>query len=126
MESIGIKFPFSETEQGGIINVVKTDIDKIKSNLTSFFTTKRYQRVMHNDFYSPLYDYIMEQWDEITENELSEDINRAMERFFPEVSLKDIEYYFDESTYVLDIKLKYVISDLNYEDAMTISLSFGQ
>ena len=87
MESLGIKFPFKETYDGGIIGVTQTDVQKIKSNLLAFLVLKRGQRPMHNSLYSPIYDYIMEVWDEMTETSLSDDLRQKITEFFPEIAV---------------------------------------
>lgn len=122
MESIGVKFPFKETEQGGIIGVTKTEEEKIQSNLISFLTTQKGQRVMHNDLYSPLYDYLLETWDEIAESNLHDAINQSLEKFFPEIKVKYVEFDFNENDHLLNIKISYIIIDLKVESSIELAL----
>ena len=85
MESLGILFPFGETFNGGIIAPTKTTAEAVKSNLTAFLLLKRGQRVMRNNMYSPIYDYIMEPWDEISESGLRQDLEDKISEYFKEI-----------------------------------------
>ena len=49
---------------------------------------------MNNSLYSPLYDYIMELWDEISESELTKDLNQKLIDFFPEIEVKKNKFCF--------------------------------
>lgn len=122
MESIGVKFPFKETELGGIIGVIDTYEESIQSNLIAFLTLRKGQRVMHNKLYSPLYDFVMESWDEITEDSLLEAITESLEQFFPEILVKEIIFDFNEETHVLNIKIKYEIIKLKTASEIEIAL----
>ena len=122
MQSISIKFPFKETEEGGIISVNKTELERIQTNLIAFFTLQKGQRVMHNDLYSPLYDFIMESWDELMKASLSDAIQKSFETFFTDLELQEIQYNFDEMTNVLGIKISYYVIDLKVNDNIEMNL----
>ena len=123
MKSIGINFPFTETYDGGVIGVTQTDVQKIKSNLTAYLTLKKGHRVMNNSLYSPLYDYVMEVWDEISQTSLNDDLTQKIAYFFPEIQVKKINYDFDENNNLLHIKIIYAILDLGVQDSVEISLA---
>ncbi len=122
MESIGIKFPFKETEGGGLFEVTITEEEKIQSNLIAFLTLQKGQRVMHNDLYSPLYDSIMESWDEITESELRDGITKSINKFFTDITLTQITFSFDEDTHLLSIVIYFNINDLKMDSSVEIAL----
>lgn len=123
MKSLGIQFPFKETYNGGIIKYTQTDVQAIKSNLTALLTLKRGQRPMNNSLYSPLYDYIMEAWDEISEAGLTSELEKKLDEFFPEIDVKKIKFVFEEETNLLNVTIIYVITELKVEDNITISLT---
>jgi len=122
MESLGIKFPFTETYDGGIIGVTQTDIQKTKSDLLAFLVLKRGQRPMHNSLYSPIYDYIMEVWDEMTETSLNDDLRQKLNDFFPEIEVNNIAYSFEEAENLLHITIYYTIIDLKVKDNVSLDL----
>ena len=122
MQSIGIGFPFTETNQGGIIGVTQTDIQSTRANLVAFMTLKRGQRPMNNSLYSPLYDYIMEQWDDISQANLDSDLKQKLQEFFPEINVIKIDYTFDEANHLLTVKLSYSIIDLKVNDNVSVTV----
>jgi phage baseplate assembly protein W len=122
MQSLGINFPFTETNKGGIFGYTEIDIDAIKANLTSFLTLKKGHRVMNNSLYSPLYNYIMEIWDELSEASLISELKQKLIEFFPEIEVKNIKFVFDEDAHLLHLTLYYTIIDLKVEDNVSIDL----
>lgn len=122
MKSLGIQFPFTETYDGGIIGYTTIDTEAIKANLTAFLTLKKGQRPMNNSLYSPLYDYIMEAWDEISESSLTSELKEKLLEFFPEIEVQNISFTFEEESNFLHLKLSYYILDLKIEDSVSISL----
>jgi len=122
MKSLGINFPFAETNNGGVIGYTELSADAVKANLTAFLTLKKGQRVMNNSLYSPLYDYIMEVWDEMSETSLTIDLKQKLTEFFPEIEVKKILFVFDEEQHLLHLTLYYTLTDLKIEDNVSISI----
>lgn len=121
--NIGIRFPFKETNQGGLFTGTKTTLEKVRTNLISLLTTKRGQRPMRNSYFSPIYDYIFENYDEVFQQELSSKISNKVKEFIPEVQIKDIIFLFEEGTHILEIKILYSVSTLgNALDQILIEL----
>jgi hypothetical protein len=123
MKSLGLKFPFAETYNGGIIAYTIIDTESIRSNLIAFLTLKKRQRPMNNSLYSPLYDYIMEPWDEISKTSLNGELKEKLSKFFPEIAVIKIIYDFEEENNLLNVTLHYSIVDLKINDNISISLS---
>ena len=120
--AIGVRFPFQETTDGGVFRYTKSSEEAIRTNLISLLTTKKKQRVMNNNLYSPLYDQIFEQWDDIAQDSLDSKLKEVISVYVPEVSVLDINYTFDETTYVLTVK---VIYSINYLQGVTNSVEVG-
>lgn len=111
--AISIKFPFQESTEGGIFRYNVTSPEKVRTNLVSLLTTKKRQRPMNNDLYSPLYDYIFEPWDEISADKLRTDLYKKIEKYIPEITIEEIVFSFDENTLVLGTKIIYSIIELS-------------
>ena len=120
---IGLNFPFKETDVGGVIRPTYTSQDTTKSDLIAFLTLRRAQRPMHNDLYSPLYDFIFEQFDAIAEKELMEALDAKLKKYFPEIDLSDIILEFTEETNTLEVKIVYSIPELG-EAKDSVNLQF--
>jgi phage baseplate assembly protein W len=124
MVIIGIKFPFKETTSGGIIEGTITTLEQVRSNLIALLTTRRRQRVMRNSYYSPLYDYLFEAWDDIAEQQLREELYAKIQEFIPEVTVRQIILIFDETTYVLQVQIVYTVIELfDAQDTVSIEVN---
>ena len=124
---IGIRFPFTQTPQGGMFGSTKTSAEAIRSNLVSLLTTKRGHRVMNNRLFSPLYDYLFGPWDERAESELDSDLRAKILEFIPEITISNIIYEFDEQTNTLKVKVVYSIPGLgNIKDTVALSINADQ
>lgn len=122
MQSLGLNFPFTETTDGGVIGYTELDTEAIKANLVAFLTLKKGQRVMNNNLYSPLYDYIMEVWDELSEASLTSELKSKLSEYFPEIQVKKIKFEFDEENNYLHLTLYYLIIDLKIQDNVSVSI----
>lgn len=121
---IGLQFPFKETDTGGVIRPTRTARESTKSDLIAFLTLKKGQRPMHNDLYSPLYDFIFEPLDSIAEKEIMEALDSKLKKYFPEIRLEETELTFHEETNVLDVKIIYSLVVFG-GDRDSISLEFN-
>jgi hypothetical protein len=125
--SISIRFPFQDSFEGGMFRSTKTTAETVRSNLIALLTLKKRQRPMDINLYSPLYDYIMEPWDEISSSELKSALILKIQTYIPEINVQDIVFSFDEGTLVLTTKIVYEIPDLgDMQDEIVIDLQTEQ
>lgn len=82
---------------------------------------------MDINLYSPLYDYIMEPWDEISASELKRDLILKIQTYIPEINVQDVKFTLDDSTLVLTTQIIYDIPDLGgMVDDITIDVKTEQ
>jgi phage baseplate assembly protein W len=112
MPSIGLSFPFKDSTAGGIFKATQTTQEAIRSDLIALLTLKRGQRPMNNDLYSPLYDFIHETFDDITQESIKQSVTDKINLFFPELEIKDVVSTFDEINNLLHVKVVYSVPDL--------------
>lgn len=110
--SISIKFPFKETTQGGVFMTNETTLEAIQTDLISLLTTKRRNRVMRTSLYSPIWDYIFEPWDDISEATLKDELIEKIGEFIIEVEVVDIQFTFTGEENLLEIKIIYRVAEL--------------
>lgn len=80
---------------------------------------------MNNRLYSPLYDYIFEPWDSRAQSELDRDLNDKISEFFPELTVDNIAYSFNEQDYTLEVKVIYKVLGLGgLRDDVAITVNF--
>ncbi len=118
---ISIKFPFKETQEGGVFMSNKTTVEAIQTDLISLLTTKRRHRVMNNALYSPLWDYIFEPWDDISAVKLKGELIEKIAEFISEIEVTDIKFNFDEQENLLEVLIIYKIVNLGgFNDSVSI------
>lgn len=122
--AIGIKFPISRTQDGGVFEATQTSERAIRTNLIFLLTLRRGHRVMREDLYSPLYDYIMEPFDEETEDLLKEDLNDKIKDYIPQITITRIDMKMVENeANAVSIKISYTINTLGgTQDTVTLIL----
>lgn len=120
--SISIKFPFKETQEGGVFLSTKTTAEAIQTNLISLLTTKRRNRVMNSSLYSPLWDYMFEPWDDISASKLKEELIEKISDYITEVSVADVLFNFNENENLLEVKIVYRIPSIGIKDSINISV----
>jgi phage baseplate assembly protein W len=109
---INIKLPFEETQNGGVFALNTTTETALRDDLISLLTTKRGQRVMRNNLFSPIFDYIGEPMDEITSNRLDHDIREKVSEFIPQIEIKKILFNPKPEENLLGIKIVFSIAEL--------------
>jgi phage baseplate assembly protein W len=121
--SINIRFPFRDSLEGGVFETSKTSEVAYQSDLISLLTTKRGQRVMRSELYSPIYDYLMDPLDDISMTELKRDIEDKVRRFIPQVQVKKVRTTPNYESNSLEIKIFYTIKDY-FNIEKTLNLNF--
>ncbi len=119
--SISIKFPFQRTQEGGVFEVNKTTSEAIRTNLISLLTTKRGHRVMRPNLFSPLFDYIMEPWDEISESELREALLSKISEFMAnQVEVVKINLDIQDDGSTLRVEVIYTVLQIRSTEGVEV------
>jgi phage baseplate assembly protein W len=121
-QSINIRFPFSETLDGGVFQVNTTTERALKDDLISLLTTKKRQRVMRSGLYSPIFDYIDEPMDSVLKQRLEDDIKAKVAIFIPQIIIQGIKYTDNVSENLLGINIVFSISNL-FDTTQTVQLN---
>lgn len=118
-----MKFPFENTEEGGVFAMNKTTSDALRDDLLALLTLRRGQRPMQSRMYSPIYDYIFEPMDSTIESDLTSDIKDKVSEFIPQIEIKKITYNRNVQQNLLEITLKFEITELfDAEQTITINI----
>lgn len=132
--TIGINFPFKDSENGDYLKLTTTPEEEIRSDLIHLLLTKKGSRYMLPDFGTNLYQYIFEPLDEVTMSKIENEIHDAVEKYIPNLKVNkiillkfgddgfDISGNADSST--IKIKLDYDIQQRTFEfsDSITIAM----
>jgi len=110
--AISIKFPFKETTEGGVFMANVTTLEAIQTNLIALLTMKKRNRVMRNNLYSPLWDYIFEPWDDFSNTNLRNDLIAKIAEYLPDVEVIEVVFNFIDEDNLLEVKIIYKINYL--------------
>jgi phage baseplate assembly protein W len=111
-QSINIKFPFKETFNGGVFDTNTTTESALRDDLIALLTTKKRQRVMRSNLYSPLFDFLQEPLDTIMQQRLEADIKRKVSEFMPQIDIKKIDYGNKPEQNLMSIKITFSVKEL--------------
>jgi phage baseplate assembly protein W len=110
-KTIGIAFPIKDTQEGGVFRGTKTTDQTLRSDLIALLTLKRGQRPMQSRMFSPIFDYIFEPLDQISQSELETKIKDKVKEFIPQVDISKVLYNPQPESNLLGIKIFYKIKD---------------
>jgi len=115
--SISLKFPIQRTIKGGVMNSTETSAQAIRTNLIFLLTTKPGNRVMREECVSPIYNFIMEPFDEITENELKDAIKEKIYDYIPQITILSVSLkHSNDDDNLAIVTIIYSINALGVED----------
>jgi len=89
MASIGIFFPFTESETEFIKQTTTTN-DEIRSSLTHLLLTNKGERYYKPDFGTNLRNFIFNPNDSTTYDAMKEEVKTAVTKYFPQLQITDI------------------------------------
>jgi phage baseplate assembly protein W len=118
-KAVGFGFPFN----GNAVFVPTYQTrDQIKANLVNFLLTDRGERVFNPNFGANLKRLIFENINDSTLDGLRSTIENSINTFFPQISIKNIEFNnkVDENT--INFSLTYEITLFGIEDNINILL----
>ena len=90
---INIDFPFKDSPEGFYFNLNATDADAIRADLLHLLLTNKGERLYLPDFGSDLKKYIFEPNDDVTHEQIKDNLNQTIKRYMPNLIINDI---FDE------------------------------
>ncbi len=125
VNTIGINFPFKDSEKGFYLDMTTTDAEEVRANLMHLLLTNKGERFMLPDFGSDLLKYVFEPNDSRTASDLKADINATVAKYIPNLQINDI--VIENSTLsneLVTINILYTTSDGIYtqSDKLTINL----
>ncbi len=98
MKSINIKFPLEDdSEKNKLFKMTLTTKDAVVSDLTLLFKTKKGVRYYMYDYGTNLEKFIFQPDDNVTDNEIIEDLRLAVKTYMPNVQIDTVKFYNNES-----------------------------
>jgi len=117
--AIGVSIPFNAP---GVFYSTYTTKDQLKSNILNYFLTNRGERVFNPNFGSSIRDYLFEQLSNETYDNLEFMIQEDMKRYFPTVTVNNLEILGFEDSNTLQVNISYSIKDFGIDDQITLTI----
>lgn len=112
-KTISIKFPFKDdTVDGKLFKMNTTTVDDIRSSLYFFISTKKGERWYDPEFGTKLYEFLFEKNDQITASQIRDSLKTDIEKYFNNVTIKDITIDQSEETNKLTINISFIYTNL--------------
>ena len=121
---INIDFPFRDSSDGSYFKMNKTDKDAIRADLLHLLLTNKGERLYLPEFGSDLKKFIFEPNDEITHEQIKENLNQTIIRFIPNLLINDISFRNDAIEELIIVELTYTVTEGTFTSTDTITLTF--
>ena len=121
---INIDFPFRDSDNGFYFKMNKTDKDAIRADLLHLLLTNKGERLYLPEFGSDLKKFIFEPNDEITQEEIKDNLNQTITRFIPNLLINDISFRNDTIEELIIVDLTYTVTEGTFTSTDTITLTF--
>jgi len=90
--SIGIRFPFQDSNKGDYFDLTTTTKDAVKSSLMHLLLTNKGERLYMPDFGSDLKKFIFEPNDGMTKDDIKINLNQTISKYIPGLTINEIEF----------------------------------
>tara|TARA_B100000963_G_scaffold184546_1_gene160398 strand:+ start:15856 stop:16239 length:384 start_codon:yes stop_codon:yes gene_type:complete len=121
---INIDFPFKDSPNGYYFKLNNNDKDAIRADLLHLLLTNKGERLYLPDFGSDLRKYIFEPNDNITHEDIRNNLNETIKRYIPNLIVNEISFRNDEIQELIIVELKYTVTDGTFASSDTIEITF--
>ena len=121
---INIDFPFKDSPNGFYFKLKDNDKEAIRADLLHLLLTNKGERLYLPDFGSDLRKYIFEPNDNITHEDIRNNLNETIKRYIPNLVVNDISFRNDEIQELIIVELKYTVTDGTFASSDTIQITF--
>lgn len=120
---INIEFPFKDSSDGLFVNLNKDSNNAIKSNLIHLLLTNKGERFYLPDFGTNLKKYIFNQNDNISENEIRDEINLSISKYLPNLKITNLSVNpSTENNLTVIVNIDYVVTDDVFQTNESLTL----
>jgi len=121
---INIDFPFKDSPNGYYFKLNNNDKEAIRADLLHLLLTNKGERLYLPDFGSDLRKYIFEPNDNITHEDIRNNLNETIKRYIPNLVVNDISFRNDDIQELIIVELKYTVTDGTFASSDTIQITF--
>jgi len=90
MSTYGIDFPFRNSTIGDYVSMTTTPEREVRANLIHLLLTRKGSRYFLPDFGTRLYEFIFEQNDSVSYNQIEDEIREGVRKYIPNLDINSI------------------------------------
>jgi phage baseplate assembly protein W len=121
--TIGLNFPFKDSEKGLYLDMTTSDAEEIRASLMHLLLTNKGERFMMPEFGTDLLKYVFEPNDSKTITDLKLDLNVVIKKFIPNLQIDDVRINDNPlSNELITITIDYTVSDGTYSQSDTLTI----
>jgi len=90
MSTYGIDFPFRNSTVGDYVSMTTTPEREVRANLIHLLLTRKGSRYFLPDFGTRLYEFIFEQNDSVSYNQIEDEIREGVRKYIPNLDINSI------------------------------------
>ena len=130
--TIGVSFPFVESDDGDYLKLTKTASEEVKSNFVHLLMSTKGERYFLPQFGTNLRQYLFDPQSSELDDDIRKEIYDAAEQFMPNIKIKNINiihytndaYAAEGDKYMITIKIDYRVLSGNFDftDNVTINM----
>ena len=90
MSTYGIEYPFRDSTVGDYVSMTTTPEKEVRSNLIHLLLTRKGSRYFLPDFGTRLYEFIFEQNDSVSHNQIEDEIREGVKKYIPNLDMDSI------------------------------------
>lgn len=131
MASYNIKFPLVDDKLNRFFKLNRITKDGVSSDLLLLLLTRKGERYYNPEYGTNLTKYIFEPNNNLTANDIENEIKRTVKRYMPAVTINKVDFYwnFDEegnqiSDTQLNIKIKFTYSEDVFDETSELEINF--
>lgn len=118
MKSINIEFPIQDSSEGTLFKMNQTTKDALRADLYLLLMTQKGERYYMPNYGTSLLEFIYEPNDQITSNDIEENIKNTVSRYIPSLKINKINFYkdIDENGFKISGNQLNIVVDFTYTD----------
>mgnify|MGYP000476945379 CR=1 FL=1 len=122
-DALGANYPIQRSSDG-YFDKTFTTIEHTKANIINVLSTKKGERIARPEFGTRLEELLFEPMSEQLRVDIRQEIERAIERFLPYVTITELDVRRDEERQVAFVNLTFTTAFLPGEEEENVQLFF--
>lgn len=118
MKTIGIKFPFEQSEENYFFGMSKNTNEKILANFKFLITVRRKERLYLPDFSFNIDQYLFEPMNNELVQEMTNALKNITKKYFPDIKINNIRPELNYNQQMISLNINGLVNGQEFEDTI--------